>query len=548
MENTGMHWIDYSIVIASILFAIGIGYYFSHRQKGTDQYFTGGKNIPSWAIGMSIFATLISSVTFLAYPGSGYAGDWILLVQGLMVPIVLVCIIGFIVPLFRRVIRLSVYEYFEHRFGKFARFYGSSAFVLGHFSKMGTILFLVSLAMSRFMNMDIILIIVVLGIVVTALTLMGGIEAVIWMDVIQGFMLILGGVICISILLIRPENGFMNVSSEVISQVKSANYSWDFAEATFWVLALNGVFYALQKYGTDQTIVQRYITAKSDKAAKKAAYIGVFTSIPIWTLFMIIGIALLVFFRSEAGAHVPEGLKADEVFPYFISTQLPVGIKGLIIAALAAGAISSLDSDINCLAAIGVQDYYLKIKPKAEDHKQLRMGRYLVFIAGFAAIGVSLLYAAWEGEGVLGVVFQLYAIFSAGIVGILMLGLFSKRANKQGLYWGIGAAILFTGYAMLTSTPIGVGESKRILLDLGKWNYTHHKLMLGVYSHVVLFVVAYIASLFYFKENAPEELTIHGYLRMKREEKLAKQAAVADAGLENSMACKAELKTKKITA
>ena len=311
MENTGMHWIDYSIVIASILFAIGIGYYFSHRQKGTDQYFTGGKNIPSWAIGMSIFATLISSVTFLAYPGSGYAGDWILLVQGLMVPIVLVCIIGFIVPLFRRVIRLSVYEYFEHRFGKFARFYGSSAFVLGHFSKMGTILFLVSLAMSRFMNMDIILIIVVLGIVVTALKLMGGIEAVIWMDVIQGFMLILGGVICISILLIRPENGFMNVSSEVISQVKSANYSWDFAEATFWVLALTGVFYALQKYGTAQTIVQRYITAKSSKAAKKAAYIYVYTSIPIWTLFMFNGIALLVFFLSEAVANFPYGLNAD---------------------------------------------------------------------------------------------------------------------------------------------------------------------------------------------------------------------------------------------
>ena len=104
MEIPGLHWIDLSIIISSILFALGIGYYFSHRQKGTEQYFTGGKNIPSWAIGISIFATLISSVTFLAYPGSGYAGDWILLVQGLMVPIVLVCIIGFIVPLFRRVI------------------------------------------------------------------------------------------------------------------------------------------------------------------------------------------------------------------------------------------------------------------------------------------------------------------------------------------------------------------------------------------------------------------------------------------------------------
>ncbi len=541
MENTGLHWIDYSIVIASILFSIAIGYYFAHRQKGTEQYFAGGRNIPSWAIGMSIFATLISSVTFLAYPGSGYSGNWILLVQGLMVPIVLVCIIGFIVPLFRRVIRLSVYEYFEHRFGRFARFYGSSAFVLGHFSKMGTVLFLVSLAMSRFMNMDIILIIVVLGIAVTALTLMGGIEAVIWMDVIQGFLLILGGVICISILLLRPENGLQDVGAEVVSQVKSANYSWDFVDATFWVLAFNGIFYALQKYGTDQTIVQRYITAKSDKAAKRAAYIGVFTSLPVWTLFMIIGMALLVFYRADMGHALPEGLKADEVFPYFISTQLPVGIKGLIIAALAAGAISSLDSDINCLAAIGVQDYYLKLRPKAEDKRQLTVGRYIVFIAGIAAIGVSMLYAVWEGEGVLGVVFQLYAIFSAGIVGILLLGLFSKRANKQGLYWGIGAAMLFTAYALLTSTPIGVAGNKRILLDFGAFNYTHHKLMLGVYSHIVLLVVGYVASLFYFKEHASDDLTIYGYFKMYSGEKKNKKSAMSGPAVQTAgSACKAD--------
>lgn len=519
MGYSEMHWIDNAIVLLSILLAIGVGYYFAHRQKGTDQYFAGGRNIPSWAIGMSIFATLISSVTFLAYPGSGYAGDWILLVQGLMVPIVLVCIIGFIVPLFRRVIRLSVYEYFEHRFGPFARYYCSIAFILGHFSKMGTVLFLVSLAMSRFMGMDIYMIIIVLGVAITVLTLLGGIEAVIWMDVIQGFMLIGGGLICIAILLFRPEHGFTDVGNEIVRQVEGANYSWDFVHASFWVLVFNGIFYALQKYGTDQTIVQRYLTAKSDEAAKRAAYIGVFTSLPIWTLFMIIGIALYTFYQTNVQPPLPEGIKADEVFPFFISTQLPVGIKGLIIAALSAGAISSLDSDINCLAAIGVQDYYLKLKPDASDRRQLFVGRVLVFIVGIACIGVSMLYAMWDGEGVLGVVFQLYAIFSAGIVGILLLGLFSKRANKKGLYWGIGAAVLFTAYALLTSTPIGVGADKHILLDLGSWNYTHHKLMLGVYSHIVLFVVAYLASLVYYKTDAADDLTVYGFLKMRKETK-----------------------------
>jgi SSS family solute:Na+ symporter len=234
---------------------------------------------------------------------------------------------------------------------------------------------------------------------------------------------------------------------------------------------------------------------------------------------MIIGIALYTFYQTNVQPPLPEGIKADEVFPFFISTQLPIGIKGLIIAALSAGAISSLDSDINCLAAIGVQDYYLKLKPDASDRRQLFVGRVLVFIVGIACIGVSMLYAMWDGEGVLGVVFQLYAIFSAGIVGILLLGLFSKRANKKGLYWGIGAAVLFTAYALLTSTPIGVGADKHILLDLGSWNYTHHKLMLGVYSHIVLFVVAYLASLVYYKTDAADDLTVYGFLKMRKETK-----------------------------
>lgn len=147
-----MHLIDYLIVLLSILAAIGTGVWFAHKQKDTSQYFAGGGKIPAWAVGISIFATLISSVTFLAYPGAAYAGNWILLVQGLMVPIVLLALVGVIVPLFRKVIRLSTYEYFERRFGLFARLYSSFAFTLGHFSKAGTVFFLVSMALATFLE------------------------------------------------------------------------------------------------------------------------------------------------------------------------------------------------------------------------------------------------------------------------------------------------------------------------------------------------------------------------------------------------------------
>ena len=369
---SAMHWIDYTIVVASILLAIGMGIYFAHRQKDTATYFTGSGKVPAWAVGISIFATLISSVTFLAYPGSAYSGNWVLLVQGLMVPIVLFALIGTIVPLFRKVIKLSAYEYFERRFGAPARYYSSVAFVLTHFTKMGSVFYLVSMALAAFMNIDIYVVIGVLAVTIIVLTLLGGMEAIIWMDVIQGFLLIGGGLMSVFFLLFAVGTPYG--PSDILSTAWEAGkisvgpFDWDFCQTTFWVMVFNGFFYALQKYGTDQTIVQRYLTARDDHQAKKAAFIGVSLSVPVWAMFMLVGSLLYAYYQlapdpmvidPETGLHL---LKPDAVFPHFISTQLPLGVRGLIIAAIAAAAISSLDADLNCLSAIAVQDYLMKIE------------------------------------------------------------------------------------------------------------------------------------------------------------------------------------------
>ena len=217
---------------------------------------------------------------------------------------------------------------------------------------------------------------------------------------------------------------------------------------------------------------------------------------------------------------LPEEIKSDEVFPYFISHQLPVGIRGLIIAALAAAAISSLDADLNCLSAIAVQDYYARFKKHSTDRQQLRFGKTMVVVAGVGAMAVACLYISWGGEGVLGALFSLYAIFSAGIVGIFILGLFSRRANKQGLYVGIAVAVLFTAYAVLTSTKVDLNGDgvKETLLDLGEWNFKHHNYMLGVYSHLIVLVVGYLASFLFKTPLADKELTIYGYLENKKNE------------------------------
>ena len=285
------------------------------------------------------------------------------------------------------------------------------------------------------------------------------------------------------------------------SKVGVGPFEWDFVETTFWVMAFNGIFYALQKYGTDQTIVQRYLTAKDDKSAKKAAFIGVFLSVPVWTMFMFVGSLLFAYYQLSPDAAI-EGMKPDAVFPHFISTQLPLGVRGIIIAAIAAAAISSLDSDLNCLSAIAVEDYLVRFRPDVSDKTKLRAGRLVVVIAGLGAVAIAVLYAVSHGGAVLETIFSFYAIFSAGIVGIFLLGLCTKRANKQGLYIGLVVCILFTAYAMLTSPQKMPDGTKQALLDFGPWNYTHSKYMLGVYSHIIVLVVGYIASLFF---KAPEK-------------------------------------------
>ena len=509
-----LHFIDYCIILLVFIITLYLGFRFSKRQNTTENFFLAKGNFPSWALGLSLLSTLISSVTFLGYPAQGFTDNWILLVQGLMVPVVLLGVIWFIVPLYRKVIGLSTYEYFERRFGSFARYYSSLSFILRQFAGMGTVLFLIAVAISKLTNMNPFIIIAIVGLVLIVVNLKGGIQAVIWLDVFQGFMLFASGVICLGILLFAIKGGIPEAwkIASAHNRTGFGPYDADFTRLTVVVMIINGAFYAIQKYGTDQTVVQRYLTAKTDRSAIKASLLGISLTVPIWTMFMFIGTALFVFYQQQG---LPEGMKAEAVFPYFMMTQLPTGVVGFIVAALISAAICSLSADLNSLAAVGVQDYYKKVKPGRPDKQYLRAGKWMVVVSGLIAVAIGALYLYTGNEGVLGVVFTLYAIFSGGIVGIFLLGVLSARANRQGINIGIIVCILFTAYAFLTSTPVGVHE-KRLLLDLGAYNFTHHKLMLGVYSHLIVIGVGYIASLFFPKPVLDSNLLYSGWKASKK--------------------------------
>ncbi|MBD1424626.1 sodium:solute symporter [Sphingobacterium arenae] len=501
---------DYGIIIAVLLITLYFGLRYAKNQKSTEAYFSAKGRVPSWAIGMSLLATLISSVTFLGYPAEGFSNNWILLVQGLMVPIVLLGTVWFIVPLYRKVIGLSTYEYFEKRFGNFARYYSSIAFVLRQFSGMGTVLYLLAVALSSMTDINTYWIILVVGSIIVIVNLLGGIEAVIWLDVFQGFMLFASGILCLLVVIFSVNGGLPEVWRVASENGRTGfgPYDLDFTRLTFVVMAINGMFYAIQKYGTDQTVIQRYLTARSDRSAIRASLMGILLTVPVWSLFMFIGTALFVYYTQQP---LPDDVGPNSVFPYFIMTQLPVGVVGFILAAMISAAICSLSADLNSLAAVGIEDYYKKLRPEKVDNEYLRASRWMVAIAGILSMLIGFIYVELGSESILGIIFTLYAIFSGGIVGVFLLGIFTERANRQGINIAIVVCVLFTAYAFLTSTEIEFNGKSFVLLDLGEFNFTHNKMMLGVYSHLVVIVVGYVASLFFPKPELDPNLYYRGW-------------------------------------
>lgn len=202
-----MRVFDIAVIAAYIAGLIGIGIRFARRQTTTDNYFLANRSIPGWAMGLSLLATIITSVTFIAYPGSAYAGDWSLLIPGFMFVVVLMIAGAVIIPFFRHVVRMSAYEYFGKRFGQGVRLYSSFAFAIGHFSKMGFVFYLLALTLSSMTGWPVDRVIALTALTTIAYTLLGGVEAVVWSDVVQGFVLWAGILVSIGFLLFFPHRG-----------------------------------------------------------------------------------------------------------------------------------------------------------------------------------------------------------------------------------------------------------------------------------------------------------------------------------------------------
>lgn len=525
MENA--RWLDVIIVVLYFVVVAWIGLRFSRRQNSTETYFAAGRSIPHWAMGVSMFATLISSITFIAYPGSAYAGNWSELVPGFMVIGVLLLVGTVIVPFFRHAVGLSAYEYFGHRFGYSARAYSGLAFSAGHFAKMGFVLYLLSLTASSMTGWNIYLVLLITGMVTVVYTLFGGLEAVIWTDVIQGFIMCIGVVVILGFLVYLMPGG-IGAAFDLANQngkFSLGNPKLELGDKTsMWVMSFYGFFWYLQKYTADQTIVQRYLVAKSNRDALKGVALGALMCLPLWALFMLIGTLVWCYYQLSGTAFPPELMDktgkviSDKVFPYFLVTKIPAGLSGLFMAAVFAAGMSTLASDLNCLSAVGVEDFYRKLRPNSPDRRRLFVGKLIVGVCGFAAVGIAALIA-WKSERVLSLYYAVSSIISGGLAGMFLLAFLSRRANKQGLWIGIIANLIFTAWATLTS-----GKNK--MFDFDGYNFPWAGVMIGVCGHIIVLVVGYLGS-FFFPPGGKAEWTLWGWL--ERRHTVADRSA-ADSG------------------
>jgi SSS family solute:Na+ symporter len=482
--------LDLSIFLLYMVAIVGFGLSFSFRKRSSSDYTTGGGRLPAWAIGMSIFATFVSSISFLAYPGNAYSTNWNGLVFSLSIPLAGWVAVKYFVPLYRRLNSESAYFYLEQRFGSWARIYASICYLLTQLARMGAILYLLALPMNSLVGVSIPMIIIITGLSVVVYSMWGGIEAVIWTDAVQGIILIGGALACILVIFVEIPGGaaeVFRIAGEA-DKFSLGSFELDFTTSTFWMVLVYGIFINLQNFGIDQSYVQRYLTAKTEKEAKKSTWLGSLLFVPVSLLFFFIGSALFAFYQAQPDL-LPDGTPGDKVFPHFIVNQLPVGFTGLLISSIFAAGMSTISTSINSSATVILSDHFRKyIHKNPSERLSLRVLRISAMAMGLISIMVGL---AFNGvTSALDAWWALSSIFSGGILGLFLLGLLSRASNPQAIF-AVILGVLVIGWTSLTTILIKNGFPETFTSSL----HTNMAIVMGTLTiFLVGFGLAWIGN------------------------------------------------------
>lgn len=482
-------------LIVFLLFTGGIvifGCSFYTRKSNATEFTNAGKSIPGWIVGMSIFSTYVSSISYIGNPGKSFASDWNPFVFGLGIPVASYFAAKYFVPFYRSNGSVSAYAFLEHRFGKWARIYASLCYLLTQIARMGSILYLLAMPMNVLMGWDLRLVIIVTAAAIIIYSMLGGMKAVIWTEAIQGFILIGGALICLGVLMSSmPEGplqtfkiGFSTLT-EGTGRCKFSLGSFDpccLSEATFWVTLVYGIFINLQNFGIDQNYVQRYHTAKTEREARNAALFGGWLFIPVSAIFFLIGTSLFAYYKVMPDNNVLEYVamgKSDYVFPYFIVNVLPEGLTGLLIASIFAAGMSTVATSVTSCSTIIYTDYWRGSSNEKVSMLVLKGGNVVVSI-----IGVIVAIALTNVESILDAWWILSSIFSGGMLGLFLLGYISKKAKNVDAIIGVVAG--FCVIAWISAAEwLGLPASNL------------HSYLAIVFGTITIFLVGFIFGRFF---------------------------------------------------
>jgi solute:Na+ symporter, SSS family len=445
-----MHYADWIVLAGYVAVIVAIGAWANRRQTDTEAYFVGNRRVPWWAAGLSIIATSFSAASILGVPGFAYATDlWYLQYQlGDLLAAGIVA--ALFIPFFHKVRGLTTaYEYLEARFDLKTRLLGSTLFSLTVLLRAGTLLFGAALLFSAVAPTDLVPgltgveeAVVIFGIVAIAYTVLGGISAVIWTDVIQFSIMSLGIVASMAVVVMGTPGGWESAFAEAgaLDKLRVIHLDEPMARTGLAAAVFGYGLLALSLFGTNQQPVQRYMTVKNPREAQQALLLGVGTGAIGVMLSLLLGIFLFIFYGHHP-ALLPADLTPDQVMPHFVNTQVPPVLTGLLVAAVFSAAMSSLDSALNSLSAALTVDFYTRFRPGVSDAGRLAFAKVVVVTAGVLGIGIGI-YASRTEAPLIDLILTFMGYFAGGLLGLFLLGMLTRRANGHGAFIGAIAGTL----------------------------------------------------------------------------------------------------------
>lgn len=453
MDPPSFSSLNYAILFVYLAAMLGIGLLFARKQKNTEDFFLAGRRMPWLAVGMSMYASLTSAVTFMALPGTAYRENVAFIVVSFASVLVAPVLVALFYPFYHRLRVTTSYEYVARRFGPRARSAAAGFFVLARLGWLGLVIYAPALALSVVSGLSLSFCILAMGGLATLYTVLGGMSAVIWTDVVQ-FVLMLGGIAWLVFALVaRAPDGAVGILAFARAQghLHVADWSLSLTAMSGWIVGIGYFFQLMQDYGTDQTTVQRMMAIPTSRGVARALFFNAGVDFVVIGALLFIGLGLFACQAADPSLF-PDGLSGDRLLPTFIVRGLPNGVSGLLVAALFAAAMSSMDSGINCVATVVIHDFIRPARktPATEAH-DLNLARLLTLALGGFATALAFYVARFEN--LIEAYTQIVSLFNAPILGLFLLGMLTRRADFAG--WAVGAAVAIAAtQAVQAFTPV----------------------------------------------------------------------------------------------